>query len=186
MAPIRIESMPSLVFVWLSDTALTDTGTGADLVKGFNMREYFGKISNFSCTLNERLRILSDRDTYSLYKLFRTYCPNSRMGFKTWSELRQMIVFRTDVLCTDAQQSVFAPTTITFKMDCERAIQNRSAERSLCTQRINVLLWYSNEALSMSSQSSAVTSLLLNPSDVREVRVGAGASAITEIMARNQ
>ena len=186
MAPIRIESMPSLVFCWVGDTALTDTGTGGDLVKGFNMREYFGKISNFSCTLNERLRILSDRDTYSLYKLFRTYCPNSRMSFKIWSELRQMIVFRTDVLCTDAQQSVFSPTSITFKMDVERAIQNRSAARSKCTQRINVLLWYANEALSLSSQSSAVTSLLLNKSDVREVRVGAGASAITEIMARNQ
>ena len=108
------------------------------------------------------------------------------MSYKVWSELRQIIVFRTDVLCTDAQQSVFAPTTITFKMDVERAIQNRSLTRSKCTQRINVLLWYSNEALSMSSQSSAVTSLLLNPSDVREVRVGAGSSAITEIMARAQ
>mgnify|MGYP001480651433 CR=1 FL=1 len=48
------------------------------------------------------------------------------------------------------------------------------------------LFWYGNEALSLSSQSSSVTSLLLNKSDVREVRVGAGASAITEIMARNQ
>ena len=38
----------------------------------------------------------------------------------------------------------------------------------------------------MSSQSSAVTSLLLNPSDVKTVRVSAGASAITEIMAKNQ
>jgi hypothetical protein len=186
MAPIRIESMPSMVFVWVSDTALRDTGTGANVVKGFNMREYFGKISNFSVTLNERLRILSDRDPYSLYKLYRVYCPNSRMSFKVWSELRQMIVFRTDVLCTSAQQSVFSPTTITFKMDVERAIQNRSTERAECSQRINVLLWYANEALSLSSQSSAVTSLLLNPSDVREVRVGAGASAITEIMARNQ
>ena len=178
--------MPSMVFVWVSDTALRDTGTGANVVKGFNMREYFGKISNFSVTLNERLRILSARDPYSLYKLYRVYCPNSRMSFKVWSELRQMIVFRTDVLCTSAQQSVFSPTTITFKMDVERAIQNRSTERAECSQRINVLLWYANEALSLSSQSSAVTSLLLNPSDVREVRVGAGASAITEIMARNQ
>ena len=182
MAPIRIESMPSLVFVWVSDTALADSGENGGLVKGFNLREYFGKISSFSCTLNERRRILSD----SLFKLFRTYCPNSRMSFKVWSELRQMIVFRTDVLCTDAQQSVFAPTTITFKLDVKRQIQNRSRGRSKCTQRIHVLFWYGNEAISMSSQSSSVTSLLLNPSDVREVRDGAGSSAITEIMARNQ
>ena len=97
-----------------------------------------------------------------------------------------MIVFRSDILCTSASQSVFSPTTITFKMDVQRAIQNRSNQRSKCTQRIHVLFWYGNEALSLSSQSSSVTSLLLNKSDVREVRVGAGASAITEIMARNQ
>ena len=121
-----------------------------------------------------------------LYKLFRMYCPNSKMSFRVWSQLRQVIVFRSDILCTDASQSVFSPTTITFKMEVQRAIQNRSAERSACTQRIHVLFWYGNEALSLSSQSSSVTSLLLNKSDVREVRVGAGASAITDIMARNQ
>jgi len=71
-------------------------------------------------------------------------------------------------------------------MAVTRAIQNRDAARSACTQRIHILFWYGNEALSMSSQSSAVTSLLLNPGDVRQVKVGAGASAITEIMARNQ
>ena len=108
------------------------------------------------------------------------------MSFFTWSELRQMIVFRSDVLCTDASQSVFSPTTVTFSMDVERAIHNRSAPRSTQTQRIHVLFWYGNEALSMSSQSSSVTSLLLNKSDVRTVKVGASASAITAIMAQNQ
>ena len=108
------------------------------------------------------------------------------MSYKVWRELRQLIVFRSDILCTDASQSVFSPTTITFSMDVTRAIQNRDAARSECTQRIHILFWYGNEALSMSSQSSAVTSLLLNPGDVRQVKVGAGASAITEIMARNQ
>ena len=97
-----------------------------------------------------------------------------------------MIVFRSDILCTSASQSVFSPTTITFKMDVQRSINNRSAGRSACTQRVNVLFWYANEALSLSSQSSAVTSLLLNPGDVKQVSVGAGSSAITEIMARNQ
>ena len=108
------------------------------------------------------------------------------MSYDVWKTVRQMIVFRSDILCTAASQSVFAPTTITFKMDVQRQIQNRSASRSKCTQRVHVLFWYANEAISMSSQSSSVTSLLLNPSDVREVRVGAGSSAITEIMARNQ
>ena len=184
MAPIRIESLPSLIFVWVSD--LPDTpGTGS-LDGGFQLREYFGKISNFSVTMNERLRIMSDRTNRDLYKLFRMYCPNSKMDYFTWSELRQLIVFRSDILCTSASQSVFSPTTITFKLDVSRAIQNRSAGRSACTQRVNVLFWYANEAISLSSQSSSVTSLLLNPSDVREVRVGAGSSAITEIMARNQ
>ena len=108
------------------------------------------------------------------------------MSFFTWSELRQINVFRSDILCTDASQSVFSPTTVTFKMDVERAIQNRSRPRSACTQRIHVLFWYGNEALSMSSQSSSVTSLLLNKSDVRTVKVGSSASAITAIMAQNQ
>ena len=184
MSPIRIESLPSLVFVWVSD--LPDTpGVDADGF-GANTREYFGKLTNFSVTMNERLRVLSDRTTMDLYRMFRMYCPNSKMDFFTWSELRQLIVFRSDILCTDASQSVFSPTTITFKMDVERAIQNRSTTRSACTQRVHVLFWYGNEAISLSSQSSSVTSLLLNPSDVREVRVGAGSSAITEIMARNQ
>ena len=182
MAPIRIESLPSAIMVWVSDVALDDSPGE----RGFNLREYFGKISNFSVTLNERLRILSDRSNYDLFKLFRMYNPSSRMSYFTWSELRQMIVFRSDVLCTDASQSVFSPTTVTFSMDVERAIHNRSAPRSTQTQRIHVLFWYGNEALSMSSQSSSVTSLLLNKSDVRTVKVGASASAITAIMAQNQ
>ncbi len=136
--------------------------------------------------MNERIRIMSDRSNRDLYKLFRTYCPNSKMDWFTWSELKQLIVLRSDILCTSASQSVFAPTNITFKMDVERAIQNRSRDRSACTQRINVLFWYGNEAISLSSQSSSVTSLLLNPSDVKSVRVGAGSAAITELMARNQ
>jgi hypothetical protein len=197
MAPIRIESLPSLIFVWVSDPGIKDSlGTLADgnpagagvsgSCPGFHLREYFGKISNFSVTLNERLRVLSDRSNMDFYRMFRMYCPNSKMDYFTWSELRQLIVFRSDILCTDASQSVFSPTTITFKMDVQRQIQNRSQWRSKCTQRVNVLFWYANEAISLSSQSSSVTSLLLNKSDVREVRVGAGSSAITEIMARNQ
>ena len=182
MAPIRIESLPSLIFVWVSDPSIsTQFGT-----PGFATREYFGKISNFSVTLNERLRVLSDRKDVDLYRMFRMYCPNSKMDYFTWKELRQLIVFRSDILCTDASQSVFSPTTITFKMDVQRQIQNRNVARSACKQRVNVLFWYANEAISLSSQSSSVTSLLLNKSDVREVRVGAGSSAITEIMARNQ
>ena len=210
MAPIRIESLPSLIFVWVSDPSIRDSlGTedngnpsGAIVhgsCPGFHLREYFGKISNFSVigiiemthfnepyTLNERLRVLSDRSNMDFYRMFRMYCPNSKMDYFTWSELRQLIVFRSDILCTDASQSVFSPTTITFKMDIQRQIQNRSKWRSKCKQRVNVLFWYGNEAISLSSQSSSVTSLLLNKSDVREVRVGAGSSAITEIMARNQ
>ena len=168
--------------VWVSDPAIKNS----DRMLGFNQREYFGKIDDFSVTLNEKLRVLSDRSPYDLYKLFRMYCPNSKMSYKVWRELRQVIVFRSDILCTDASQSVFSPTTITFQMAVTRAIQNRDAGRSACTQRIHILFWYGNEALSMSSQSSAVTSLLLNPGDVKTVKVGAGASAITEIMARNQ
>ena len=183
MAPIRIESLPSLVFVWVSDTSIPAASGG---VPGFHLREYFGKITDFSVTMNERIRIMSDRSTKDLYRLYRMYCPNSKLDFFTWSELRQLIVFRSDILCTDASQSVFAPTTITFKMSIQRAIQNRQRNRSACTQRIHVLFWYANEAVSLSSQSSSVTSLLLNPSDVRNVRVGAGSSAITELMARNQ
>ena len=210
LSPIRIESLPSLIFVWVSDPSVKDRlGTAANgdvqnadrhgSCPGFQVREYFGKITNFSVTkgsgemihfialfMNERLRVLSDRSTMDLYRMFRMYCPNSKMDFFTWSELRQLIVFRSDILCTEASQSVFSPTTITFKMDVERQIQNRDLFSSRCTQRVHVLFWYGNEAISLSSQSSSVTSLLLNPSDVREVRVGAGSSAITEIMARNQ
>ena len=187
MAPIRIESMPSMVFCWVSDTSLSASAAAATTPSvGWNIREYFGKIKNFSVTLNERLRVLSDRSDRDMYKLFRMYCPNSKMSFQIWESLRQVIVFRSDILCTDASQSVFSPTTVTFKLDVQRSIQNRSIARSLCTQRIHVLFWYGNEALSLSSQSSSVTSLLLNKSELREVRVGAGASAITDIMARNQ
>ena len=149
MAPIRIESLPSLIFIWVSD--LPDT-PGNDVDGGFQIREYFGKISNFSVTMNEKIRIMSDRSNRDLYKLFRVYCPNSKMDFFTWSELKQLIVLRSDILCTDVSQSVFSPTNITFKLDVERAIHNRSNTRSACTQRIHVLFWYGNEAISLSSQ----------------------------------
>ncbi len=91
--------------------------------------------------MNERLRVLSDRTTMDLYRMFRMYCPNkgsiemthftasfSKMDFFTWSELRQLVVFRSDILCTDASQSVFSkgsyihPIPPIYKGMCEYII----------------------------------------------------------------
>ena len=68
---------------------------------------------------------------------------------------------------------------MSLELDVSRNIQNEVTAASSATCHLN--FWYFNEALSLSTQSAAVTSLLLNPSQVRVARVSAEAQEIADI-----
>ena len=74
----------------------------------------FGTLEQYGCFVGSHaVVILSDKDNYDLYKLYRMYAPDSKMSFTTWRELRQVILIRSDVLAVDKGQSVYNPTNLT-------------------------------------------------------------------------
>ena len=107
------------------------------------------------------------------------YAPDSKMTFLTWSKLRQVILLRSDVLTLEKGQSVFNPTNLTINMKVQKAIQHTGVAAN---QDVRLTFWYFNDALTLSQQSAAVTSLLLSPSDVQQLRVTPEAKEIQTLM----
>ena len=189
---VRLETLPSLITCHISRSA-NDMVIGGDRTTAYNdhaavqasdqagglQYEYFNPITQFSITLNEKLKILSDKDPYELYKLYRMYSPQSKIDFWTWQYLRCVVMVRSDVLAVEAGQSVFAPTSMSIDLQCSKNLQRADTTASTATCHLN--FWFFNESLSLSTQSAAVTSLLLNPGDVRVARVSAEAQEIADI-----
>lgn len=191
---IRLETLPSLISCHISRTetemvlgndgtlvaGYTNASANASDAAGGLQYEYFNPITAFSITLNEKLKILSDKDQYELWKLYRMYSPQSKMDYWTWKTLRTIILVRSDVLAVEAGQGVFAPTSMSIDLTALKNIQ-RSDAASTSTATVHLNFWFFSEALSLSTQSAAVTSLLLNPGDVRVARVSAEAQEIADI-----
>ena len=190
---IRLDALPSLITVHVTDGPdfkKIDRTDATWLGRRYHWTEFLAPVDRFSVTINEKISVLSDKSTYDLYKLYRMYAPDSKMSYTVWRELRQMILIRSDVLAVDKGQSVFNPTNITFNMRVKRAIQHRrnkaeiiaaSARREV-EQEVRLNFWYFNDALTLSQQAAAVTSMLLSPSDVQQLRVSPEAKEIQTLM----
>ncbi len=179
--PIRIESMPSLITVHACRQS-DDMESLSALNSNFSDREYHNPIRAFSLTLNEKLNALSDRDQWDMWKLYRMY-SESKMSFEDWRDLRCIIALRSDCLALDKGQSIFSPSTLSFKLQVARRI-DELVDRTAKTCRIHINFWYMNMALSVSSQSAAVTDLLLNASDASRAGVSAQSAKVTDIMSK--
>ena len=179
---IRLDSMPSLISVHVQDGAIfrkLDRTNTLWQRTGYQWTEYFGKISEFSLSVNERSSILSDKSDYDFYKLYRMYAPDSKMTYLTWSKLRQVILLRSDVLTLEKGQSVFNPTNLSINMKVNKAIQHTGV---IADQEVRLTFWYFNDAITLSQQAAAVTSMLLSPSDVQQLRVTPEAKEIQTLM----
>ena len=193
---IRLDSLPSLISVHVTDIAADKTMNGTNTAwaaKGYNWTEFFGPVTEFAVTLNEKLSVLSDKSTYDLYKLYRMYAPDSKMSFTVWRELRQVILIRSDVLAVEKGQSVFNPTNLTLNMNVQKAVpfrhdaSMRIADGSVphCIAKdmeVHVNFFYFNDALTLSQQAAAVTSMLLSPSDVQQLRISPESKEIQTLM----
>ncbi len=180
---IRMDSLPSLISVHVTDASIYKQMNLFDAVNGvqrqYNWTEYFGKVTEFSLTINEKLSILSDKDNYDLYKLYRMYAPDSKMSYTTWREMRQIILIRSDVLAVDKGQSIYNPTNLTLNFNVARAIQHT---KKATDQEVHLNFWYFNDALTLSQQAAATTSLLLSPNEVQQLRVTPEAKEIQTLM----
>ena len=107
------------------------------------------------------------------------YAPDSKMSYLTWSKLRQVILLRSDVLTLEKGQSVFNPTNLTINMKVNKAIQHTGVAAD---QEVRLTFWYFNDAITLSQQAAAVTSMLLSPSDVQQLRVTPEAKEIQTLM----
>ena len=176
---IRLDAIPSLISIHVSDVAAKQ-----GLVNEASLicpTEYFGQISELACTINEKLSILSDKDNYDLYKLYRMYAPDSKMSYQVWRELRQVVLIRSDVLALEKGQAVFSPTNLTVSCKIKKAL-HRAASAAAEQQEVHMNFYYYNDALTLSQQAAAVTSMLLSPSDVQQLRVSPEAKEIQTLM----
>ena len=193
---IRLDALPSLISLHVTDGPEYKKISYADAVwraRGMQWTEYFAPVSDFSITINEKISVLSDKNNYDLYKMYRMYAPDSKMSYTVWRELRQLILVRSDVLAVDKGQSVFNPTNLTLNCRVGRAIHHRrddaeiaglqaNVPRRAVTQEVRLNFWYFNDALTLSQQAAAVTSMLLSPSDVQQLRVSPEAKEIQTLM----
>ena len=105
------------------------------------------------------------------------------MDFETWRDLRCVVALRTDCLALEKGQSVFSPSTLSFRLQVARRI-DELVDVAAKKCRIHINFWYMNMALSVSSQSAAVTDLLLNASDASRAGVSAQSAKVTDIMSK--
>ena len=179
--------MPSLLSLHVTDgpeeKKMTRTAAWAAL--GYNWTEIFGKVTDLGITINEKLSVLSDKNNYDLYKLYRMYAPDSKMSYTVWREMRQVILIRSDVLAIENGQHVFNPTNISLNFNVGKALQFRGrpgvAGRA-CQQEVHLNFYYFSDALTVSQQAAAVTSMLLSPSEVRQLKVTPEAREIQTLM----
>ena len=91
------------------------------------------------------------------------------MYFNVWRNLRQVCLIRSDILAVEKGQSVYSPTNLSVIQHTGRVAKQE-------------VFWYFNDALTLSQQSAAVTSMLLSPSDVQQLRVTPEAKEIQTLM----
>jgi hypothetical protein len=174
--------MPSLISVHVTDgesQKKMDDGDAAWLAKLSNWTEFFGKIEEFSITINEKLSVLSDKSNYDLYKLYRMYAPDSKMSYTVWRELRQVILIRSDCLALEKGQGVFNPTNLTINSKIGKPIQWLGAA---CDVEVHLNFWYFSDALTLSQQAAATTSMLLSPNEVAQLRITPESKEIQTLM----
>ena len=174
--------MPSLISYHVKDGPAFRKIDKTDAVwsaTGYQWTEYFGRVTDFSLTVNERSSLLSDKSNYDFYKMYKMYAPNSKMSYLTWSKLRQVILLRSDVLTMEKGQSVFSPTNLSISSKIHKAIQHTGVAAE---QEVFLTLWFFNDAITLSQQAAAVTSMLLSPSDVQQLRVSPEAKEIQTLM----
>ena len=181
---IRLDSMPSLISVHVTDgpdlKVMGHTAAQVHRDTGrYRWTEYNGRIKDFSVTVNEKIAVLSDKSDFELYQMYRMYAPDSKMSYTVWREFRQLILLRSDVLAVEKGQHVFNPTNITFNMKVGKALQHMG---SACTQEVRLNFFYFSDALTLSQQAAAVTSMLLSPSDVQQLKISPEAREIQTLM----
>ena len=179
---IRLDSMPSLISVHVTDGESQKKMDDSDASwrgKLCNWTEFFGKIEEFSITINEKLSVLSDKSNYDLYKLYRMYAPDSKMSYTVWRELRQVVLIRSDCLALEKGQGVFNPTNLTINSKIGKPIQWLGAA---CDVEVHLNFWYFSDALILSQQAAATTSMLLSPNEVAQLRITPESKEIQTLM----
>ena len=74
--------MPSLISVHVTDGPdLKVMGASAAQLAAatgrYRWTEYNGRIADFSCTVNEKIAVLSDKSNFELYQMYRMYAPQN-------------------------------------------------------------------------------------------------------------
>ena len=104
------------------------------------------------------------------------------MSYLVWRELRQVILIRSDVHAVENGQSVFNPTNMTINMNVQKSAPWTAGNVPAKEMEVHLNFFYFNDALTLSQQAAAVTSMLLSPSDVQQLRISPEAKEIQTLM----
>ena len=88
-------------------------------------------------------------------------------------------IIRSDVLALEKGQAVFSPTNLTISCKIKKQLKQAATD---VQQEVHLNFYYYNDALTLSQQAAAVTSMLLSPSDVQQLRVSPEAKEIQTLM----
>ena len=173
---IRLESFPSLVQIWAEEDETTRAAVGP------GWKATFCPVVDGSLrvNINERANLLSGTSNYELFKYYKRN-SNSKVDYEQWRRYRPQILLRNDML-GHTSQNVFDPCTLNLQVEFQKPRFNEhkdytGANNLVC--RMN--MWYFSESLTLSSQSSAQSSLLLNIDEVRPS--GQGSAVQTSVQA---
>ena len=158
---VRLESFPSLVQIWAEEDVTTRAAAGP------GWKPTFCPIveGSLRVNINERANLLSGTSNYELFKYYKRN-SSSKVDYEQWSTYRPQILIRNDML-GHTSQNVFDPCTMNLQVEFKKPRFNEhkdytGANNLVC--RMN--FWYFSESLTLSSQSSAQSSLLLDQSQV--------------------
>lgn len=111
---------------------------------------------------------MTDLTDYELYRIYKRN-TRSKYTFRQWRDCKCCYVLRASDLALETGENVYDPVTLSLEVTARNAIGDAAAASGI---RLRVLSIYTSEALSLSSQSASVTSLLLSKTDYRDIVAG--------------
>ena len=94
-----------------------------------------------------------------------------------WNDTRCSYVLRASDLALETGENVYDPVTLSISVTAQNPIGDAAAAQFI---RLSVLSIYTSEALTLSSQSASVTSLLMSKTDYRDIVAGTRAKEPVE------
>ena len=157
---LRFDSFPTWLSI-LAEPTETFNAVRTTLRRNFHALDMLCPLSGLDITVNEKAKLLSDKQDIELYYTFRKN-TKSKITYRQWKRSQCQYVVRSDDLAITSE-NVYEPMSLSIQCVVSKDANADPAAEQNYTLRI--LAGYMAESLTLSQQSASVTSLLLSRSD---------------------